>query len=96
METTEKSSGIITILKSEYDWLQDHASFKDGVWRCDITDAEIIMKPVQHPIWENGVEPIGRETKTVYHLYCPRCQKEPEFTPGSPIERDDLIEAPNG
>lgn len=95
METIEKISSPITILSGERKWLLEHASFINGFRLCDITGAKIIMKEAQHSVWENGVVPAGRDTATVFHLYCPGCQNEPEFTPGSPIERDELMSLNN-
>ncbi|MGC9611004.1 MAG: hypothetical protein ABSE68_02175 [Minisyncoccia bacterium] len=97
MEEVQVAPSQVRILKTERKWLGEHAEYRAG-WYCKKTGAEILMVPAVHSIWQDGPGPCAGdgETQTVFHLYCPDCEKEPEFEYGSPVQADDLMFAQNG
>ena len=95
-ENLATTTGTITVLKRELEWLKKHAEYKVGGWFCRHSGKEIIMIPVVHSIHEDGSSMSGNKTETVFHLYCPNCETEPNFQPNSPVERDELTEVKNG
>ncbi len=97
MSGIQTAPGQVTIVKKEREWLGRHAVYKRNKWVCKKTGAGIIMVQATHTIWEDGPGPCaGSGTRTVFHMYCPKHQKEPQFRYGSPIHANELMEAANG
>lgn len=98
-EETLKAPSVVTLVKEEKGWLKKHAVWKNNQWYCKKTGKKILMVVAAHTIWEDdGPGPCAGsgEVRDVFHIYCPACQKKPEFTYGDPIMRSEIMENKNG
>lgn len=87
----------IWVIKEELDFVQEHAEFKDDKWVCKETGEPMIMVDQRRSIYEfDGIPGGFGEVRTIFRLYCPKCQGMPELKPGEPVYLSKLMEIQNG
>lgn len=81
------------VIAAEQKWLNEHAEYVDGQWRCKTTGLAIMYRTVGRSIWMRPTQGGFGEVRPVAHLYCEGCN--PNFSPprmGEPIYEDELVE----
>jgi hypothetical protein len=95
----QQAPSTVWVIKEEQDRLKKHADYKNNFWICKETGAKILMIPFERTIWTDvGPGPCAGtgDVRTVFHIYCPECHKEPKENKGSPIQESELIQVGNG